>query len=639
MEREQTVEAPATPRPSENDKDYERLFEECAPIAFRSAYAVLRSEADAEDVAQDALLTVFERVRTGAEIDDIGGYVHRTAYHAALRALGRARREVPLQDDAASKDDPSIEGLNRSRLITQATGVLSPLQREALRLFHQEGYSQAEVAEALDLRSEEAARKQISRAETRVFHRYVELLGERPGRQAGCQAITRLIGMELRGELKDGRAREELKAHLAACAFCRQTEEEASLGRQLAGLLPLPPIDGIMARKSEVIRALRSQAPRATPVAHTLALSHLVLPIAAAISATAIVTTALVVRGQTARPAAPPPVAVASAPSQASAPRAAAALPVSAKNPCAPSQQGGLAYISRREVFYRSSPNAAPVQVTHTGGRVDAFAWRPDGKALAYLQGAEWSADGTGTVYVVTPAGGDLGKLADSVSGFAYAPDGTAIVLVRPSYDARTKSQNGYTVQVVPVAGSSARDIGAPSSVSPTPDPIQKRWDLFWLGYVPTPVKAPTPSIAPVFPDTGIWWMEDGIYMQGLGVSSEIDPATGNITPRLWIYWQEHVLNQGPPAALLALTSGSVVSSCPGSSTTLLAGSPQSYPLQLNVSADGASGLATIRSVGSSDLTADIYLFTADGGKVQLTTDGASSMALWQPVIARGERE
>jgi RNA polymerase sigma factor (sigma-70 family) len=634
MEREPTVEAPPTPRPSENDRDrdYERLFEECAPIAFRSAYSVLRSEADAEDVAQDALLTVFERLKAGAAIDDPKAYVHRTAYHAALRALGRQGSDVLLADETPGIDDPSTEGLNRSRLILQATAALTPLQREALHLFHQQGYSQAEVAKALDLKSEGAARMQISRAEARVFHRYVELLGERPGRQAGCEAITRLIGLQLRGELHDGRAREELGDHLATCEFCRQTEEEAAQGRRLAALLPVPPADGIMARKQHVLRALRSRSAVAPTVGSAFRLGPLAMPLAAVAMATAIVAGTLVVRGQTTLQGPPSRAAVAAVGVPASAARV-AMQPVAATNPCTPTRQGGFAYISQRELFYRASPQADPMQLTRTGGRVDTFAWQADGKAIAFLQGAEWSVDGTGTVYLISPNGTAIGQLASGVIAFAFAPDGAAVVTARPTYAGTTKTIDGYVLHIEPTvqSGGPSRNVNVPSELPAS----QRR--AFSHSY-------PVPKVARVFPDSGLWWLEDGIYFQALGNNTQIDPTTGTVTPRSYLSWQDLVLNQAPPASMLMRSSWHVVSTCAGSK-------PLAWPFansiaaQLDVSPDGLSGLATVYSTSylyspaGSEWTADIYLFTADGGEVRLTSDAASSLPMWQPHIARGQRE
>jgi RNA polymerase sigma factor (sigma-70 family) len=593
---------------------------------------VLRSEADAEDVAQDALLTVFERLTSGTDIQDPKAYVRRTAYHAALRALGRRGSDVPLEDDKPGTDDPSTEGLNQSRLIVQATAALSPLQREALHLFHQEGYSQAEVAKALDLRSVGAARMQISRAEARVFHRYVELLGERPGRQAGCQAITRLIGLQLRGELHDERAREELRDHLATCEFCRQTEEEASQGRRLAALLPLPPVDGIMARKHHVLRALRSRPAVAPTVASAFRLGPLVMPLAAAAVATAIVAGTLVVRGQATRQAPGSRAAVPVAGVPASAARI-AAQPAAAANPCTPTRQGGFAYISQRELFYRASPQAEPIQLTRTGGRVDTFAWQADGKAIAYLQGAEWSIDGTGIVYLISPTGAPLGQLASGVIAFAFAPDGAAMVTARPTYAGSTKSIDGYALNIEPrvLSGAPSRNVSVPSELPAS----QRR--AFSHSY-------PVPKVALVFPDSGLWWLEDGVYFQALGNNTRIDPTTGTVTPRSYLSWQDLVLNHAPPASMLMRSSWHVVSTCAGSK-------PLAWPFansiaaQLDVSPDGLSGLATVYSTSylyspaGSEWTADIYLFTADGVEVRLTSDGASSLPMWQPHIARGQRE
>src|SRR5579864_8219681 len=65
-------------------REFEERLAECGPLAFRVAYGVLRHAADAEDVAQEALLKAyrnFERLREPARFR---GWLVRIAFRMAL---------------------------------------------------------------------------------------------------------------------------------------------------------------------------------------------------------------------------------------------------------------------------------------------------------------------------------------------------------------------------------------------------------------------------------------------------------------------------------------------------------------------------------------------------------------------------
>jgi RNA polymerase sigma-70 factor, ECF subfamily len=62
------------------------------PLAFRVARGVLRNTADAEDVAQEALLRAYRRFRHLRERDRFRGWLVRIAFRLALDRLRTAKR-------------------------------------------------------------------------------------------------------------------------------------------------------------------------------------------------------------------------------------------------------------------------------------------------------------------------------------------------------------------------------------------------------------------------------------------------------------------------------------------------------------------------------------------------------------------
>src|SRR5438046_10026698 len=73
-------------------REFEERLAECGPLAYRVARGVLRNTADAEDVAQEALLRAykgFERLRDRSRFR---GWLVRISFRLALARLRFAER-------------------------------------------------------------------------------------------------------------------------------------------------------------------------------------------------------------------------------------------------------------------------------------------------------------------------------------------------------------------------------------------------------------------------------------------------------------------------------------------------------------------------------------------------------------------
>lgn len=100
---------------SRSEREFEKRLAECGPLAYRVAYGVLRHAADAEDVAQEALLKAyrnFERLRDPARFR---GWLVRIAFRMALdrwRSLKRReKRETQGEQPEHRAAGPSAEEL------------------------------------------------------------------------------------------------------------------------------------------------------------------------------------------------------------------------------------------------------------------------------------------------------------------------------------------------------------------------------------------------------------------------------------------------------------------------------------------------------------------------------------------------
>lgn len=132
------------------------------------ARRMLRDDAEAEDVAQDAMLRLW-RASDGLEIGDggVGPWLRRVASNLCIDRI-RSRRRVDVTDEVPEQVEPAtqLSGLADAELgirVDRALKMLPERQRLALTLFHFEGLSQVEVGNVLGV-SDEAVESLLARA-------------------------------------------------------------------------------------------------------------------------------------------------------------------------------------------------------------------------------------------------------------------------------------------------------------------------------------------------------------------------------------------------------------------------------------------------------------------------------------------
>ena len=133
---------------------FEALVRAFLRAAYSVALAVVGRPADAEDVAQEALLVAFERLDTCREPARFGGWLLQIVRNRAKNWLDRRR----LRDVAAGTDlhDESLETTTADataiqRQLLEALRTLAPLRREIVLLHELEGWTHSEIAGALGI--------------------------------------------------------------------------------------------------------------------------------------------------------------------------------------------------------------------------------------------------------------------------------------------------------------------------------------------------------------------------------------------------------------------------------------------------------------------------------------------------------
>jgi RNA polymerase sigma-70 factor (ECF subfamily) len=139
-------------RPADNGWDWNEARHHCVHEARR----VLRSAAEAEDAAQEALVRVWRSARSPDEVERPVAWLRRIARNEALRLRARQQRR---QDELVSNDElddiPSTGGRETTPAdrmeVVELMAALPPLDRKLLWLRYFEDLTQATVARRLGM--------------------------------------------------------------------------------------------------------------------------------------------------------------------------------------------------------------------------------------------------------------------------------------------------------------------------------------------------------------------------------------------------------------------------------------------------------------------------------------------------------
>ena len=137
-------------------REFEQRLADCPTLAYRVALGVLRNTADAEDVAQEAMLRAYRNFHRLRERESFRAWLVRTAWRLALdriRAAGRReRREIAaLEDRRESAGEGEAASRESQRHIAAAVDALPEKLRIVMVLAAIEGYNTREVASLLGL--------------------------------------------------------------------------------------------------------------------------------------------------------------------------------------------------------------------------------------------------------------------------------------------------------------------------------------------------------------------------------------------------------------------------------------------------------------------------------------------------------
>ena len=139
---------------------FEVVYDRHATAAFSLAYRMTGTRNAAEDVVQEAFLSLW---RSGARYDHtrgsvrtwVLGIVHNRAIDALRRSMVHDRRRASdegLEERFEARERTDVEAARRdeARDVRQALGTLPPDQCKVIELAYFGGFTQSEIASMLD---------------------------------------------------------------------------------------------------------------------------------------------------------------------------------------------------------------------------------------------------------------------------------------------------------------------------------------------------------------------------------------------------------------------------------------------------------------------------------------------------------
>lgn len=140
------------------DRDAARLFmHRLTPRIYRQAYRMLRDQAEAEDVTQEAMLRLWKIAPEWRQDEaKVTTWLYRIVANLCTDRLRKRRPndsldQVAEPEDGADSVDESMQKKSRSDALSDALDQLPERQKQAVVLRHLDELSNPEIAKIMDV--------------------------------------------------------------------------------------------------------------------------------------------------------------------------------------------------------------------------------------------------------------------------------------------------------------------------------------------------------------------------------------------------------------------------------------------------------------------------------------------------------
>lgn len=153
-----------------NDRtSQKKLYELYSAPMFNVALRILNSREEAEDVLQEAFISMFGNIHKFRAESTFGAWFKRIVVNKSINALKKQKHytEPPEDLPAEEEDEEPTEPEYTMEHIKAAMSALKPGYRAVFTLYMFEDYSHIEISEELGI-SVGTSKSQLSRAKQRV---------------------------------------------------------------------------------------------------------------------------------------------------------------------------------------------------------------------------------------------------------------------------------------------------------------------------------------------------------------------------------------------------------------------------------------------------------------------------------------
>ena len=156
-------------------------------------------DADAEDIAQEALIAGLEGLREGAVPEQLTGWIMGIARHLQARRTRLVFRDLEAADARQSSAQSKVIRREMNDVLSSTLKTLPASDRRVLDLAHRAGLSRKEIAEELEV-DVDAVHSRMGRAEEKLRealskHFTTLALGRLQGRLVSLEAVLALRPM------------------------------------------------------------------------------------------------------------------------------------------------------------------------------------------------------------------------------------------------------------------------------------------------------------------------------------------------------------------------------------------------------------------------------------------------------------
>lgn len=206
----------------------EDLLASVAPSIRRFAMRMCRNEADADDVLQDALLSVATNLDSFEGRSSVPSWAFAITRSACTRRR-RGKKNAPAAGDdvlvGMEAHEPGPEdraaSIEMAELVARALDGLPDDYREVLLLRDAEGLTAGEAAVVLGV-SVDALKSRLHRARGALREALRPTLEADSTPRAACPDVVRALSQKLEDEL-DASACAEMEKHVEGCPACART--------------------------------------------------------------------------------------------------------------------------------------------------------------------------------------------------------------------------------------------------------------------------------------------------------------------------------------------------------------------------------------------------------------------------------